>query len=83
MTDYQKPKEIKPEHQEFMTKIGEKLQKLREGKNMSSTELAKKAGVSRNGYHQLETGQVYFTISTLIQVLDFHHVDLMEFFREL
>jgi DNA-binding XRE family transcriptional regulator len=77
------PKEINPKHQEMLNKLGEKLKELRIMKNISSTGLAKEIGVSRNGYHQIEFGMVYFNISTLLKVLDYHKLSVSDFFNEL
>jgi DNA-binding XRE family transcriptional regulator len=80
---YQPPKEIRPEHKDFMSSIGKKLNDLRNSKNLSSQGLAKQAGISRNAYHQMECGMVYFNFLKLIQVLDYHKISVSEFFKEI
>lgn len=80
---YQPPKEINPDHQELMMKIGIKLQELRKGKNLSSSGLAKELCISRNAYHQMETGKVYFNFSSLLQILAYHNLTAKKFFKEL
>ena len=80
---YQPPKEIKQEHQELMVKIGGKLQQLRKAKKISSSGLAKEVRISRNAYHQLESGKVYFNVLSLLQVLDYHQITIEDFFKNL
>lgn len=80
---YQPPKEIKAEHQEFIKKIGDRLKQNREGKEMSASRLAKESKLSRNLYHQMEHGKVYFTISSLLRVLDILEISSLDFFKDL
>jgi DNA-binding XRE family transcriptional regulator len=80
---YQPPKTVKPEHQAFMDKVGTKLMTLRKEMNLSTSALAKQAGISRNNYHYIETGRVYFNIESVLQVLDFFQADASEFFETL
>jgi predicted transcriptional regulator len=80
---WQKPKEIAPQHQEFINKVGEKLKSIRTEKNLSVSEAAKQYGMSRSLYYQLENGTVYFTISTLLRVLDKLGISAQDFFRDL
>lgn len=80
---WQKPKEIAPQHQEFITKVGEKLKAIRTKKKQSVLEVAKQYGMSRSLYYQLENGTVYFTISTLLRVLDSLGISAQDFFRDL
>lgn len=80
---YQPPKDINPEHQELMQKIGIRLQTLRKEKKISSSGLAKQLGISRNAYHQMEAGKVYFNVLSLIKVLHFHQLTLKEFFTSI
>ena len=83
MKKYQPPKEIESVHQELMLKIGMKLVELRKGKNLSSSGLAKELGISRNAYHSMESGKVYFNLLSLLQVLDYHQTTLTEFIKGL
>lgn len=80
---YQPPKEVKPEHHEFLLTIGNKVQELRKNKNLSSSGLAKQLGISRNAYSQMEKGKTYFYLLNLLKVLDFHNKAATEFFKEL
>jgi transcriptional regulator with XRE-family HTH domain len=76
-------KEITPGHQELLNKIGVELQRLRKNKNLSSSGLAKQVGISRNGYHQMEQGMVYFNFSTFLLILDFYQIPPLIFFNNL
>ena len=80
---YQPPKEVKAEHQEFIKKVGDRLKQIRESKELSAARLAKDSNLSRNLYHQMEHGRVYFTISSLLRVLDALEVKASEFFKKL
>lgn len=80
---YQPPKRVKTEHKDFILKVGIKLQEMRKEKNLSASALASQAGISRNNYHYIETGRVYFNIESLLQVLDFFQTDASEFFENL
>lgn len=79
---YQPPKEVRPEHILMMQAIGSKLIILREEKKISASKLCKDLGISRNSYHQMESGKVYFNILNLILVLDYHHISVLDFFKE-
>jgi DNA-binding XRE family transcriptional regulator len=80
---YQPPKMIQPDHQELMLKIGLRLVALRKVKGISSSGLAKEVGISRNAYHQMESGKVYFNVMSLLQVLDYHQINADDFFKGL
>lgn len=80
---YQPPKEIKAEHQEFIKKVGDRLKQIRESKEMSASRLAKESNLSRNLYHQMEHGRVYFTISSLLRILDALEVSASDFFQDM
>ena len=80
---YQPPKEILAEHKEFIKKVGEKLKKIRTNKNMSPSQLSAEFGISRTLIYKIEGGQAYFTISTLLQVLDALEISASDFFKEL
>jgi len=80
---YQPPKQIKIEHQEFLLKVGMKLQGLRKEKDISSSGLAKQVGISRNGYHLMETGRVYFNLLTFLNILGYHDKSVSDFFKDL
>ena len=80
---YQPPKEIKAEHEEFINRIGDKLKQIRESKEMSAARMARDSKLSRNLYHQMEHGRVYFTISSLLRVLDALEISASDFFEDL
>jgi DNA-binding XRE family transcriptional regulator len=77
---YQKPKAIKPEHQEFLLKLGMKLQKLRKDETISG--LATNVGISRNAYTRMEKGETYYSFLNLMLVLDYHKISAMDFFKQ-
>jgi DNA-binding XRE family transcriptional regulator len=80
---YHPPKSIRKEHNEIISKMGQKLQELRRKKGISSSGFAKEVGISRNGYHQMENGKVYFNIMTLMQILDYYKLSLIDFINDL
>jgi len=80
---YQPPKDIQPEHQELMLKIGIRLQTLRKEIKISSSGLAKQLGISRNAYHHMEAGKVYFNVLSLLKVLNFFELTPEEFFTSI
>lgn len=82
-TNYQPPKQVLEEHQEFMTKLGGKLKELRIGRNLSVNALVKEIGISRSSYHLMEHGKIYFNLGTLLQVLKCHGISATDFFKDL
>ena len=80
---YQAPKEISPEHQEFLTKIGLGLQAIRKEKNISISHLSSELKISRNKYAQMEDGKLYFNLLSVLQVLDYFHINASDFFSRL
>jgi DNA-binding XRE family transcriptional regulator len=80
---YQPPKAVSRKHQKFLTSIGLGLQNLRKEKNLSISRLSDTLEISRNQYAQMESGKVYCNILSVLQVLDFHHVDAKRFFHDL
>lgn len=80
---YKPPKSIRAEHQEFMLKIGLKLQAIRKERNISISSLSTELGISRNAYAQMEAGKVYFNFLSLLQVLDYFQISPSDFFTEL
>lgn len=78
-----KPKEISPEHIQLMKLIGLKIKDLRTKRGISYVAMAKEIGLSKNAYNQLELGQVYFGMSSLLKVLEYHNVKLSDFFNDL
>jgi DNA-binding XRE family transcriptional regulator len=80
---WQPNKQIKPEHKEFLTKLGEKLKKLRNEKSLTAASLCKSLKISRNAYHSMEEGKVYFNIENLMLILDYYQLTATEFMNEL
>lgn len=80
---YQAPKEICPEHQEFLTNIGLGLQALRKEKNISISHLSDTLGISRNKYAQMEEGRLYFNLLSVLQIFDYYHVNPENFFKKI
>lgn len=78
-----KPKEISTDHKELLQAIGNRIRKLREETGQSYIQIAKEIGISRNSYNQVENGRVYFNISSLLLILEFHHLSLGEFIHDL
>jgi len=80
---YQPPKKIEFKHKKTMTGIGNKLKKLRQSKDVPAYRLAKEVGISRNAYHQMECGEVYFSTYKFMKVLDYHDISVSEFFVDI
>ena len=76
-------KEITPEHKELMKELGRRIKDLRTGEKISYIRMAEQIGISRNSYNLLELGNVYFNFSTILVVLDYHHISLSDFFKDL
>ena len=74
---------IKPEHQDFLSKVGEHVKKLRIQKKIKITDLVKEIGMHRNAYSQLEYGKTYFKISALLRILDYHKISYWDFIKNL
>jgi transcriptional regulator with XRE-family HTH domain len=71
-----RPKEIKPEHQELMKEIGRRIKKLRTDKSIVYIEMAGEIGLSRNAYHSIELGHVYFNFSSLLLIANYHKISV-------
>ena len=80
---YQPPKKVESHHKKFIAKVGRKLNLIRTNKNISPSQLAKESGVSRTLIYKIEEGKAYFTISTLLQVLDALEISAIDFFKDL
>jgi predicted transcriptional regulator len=80
---YQPPKKVNTNHKVFISKVGKKLNSIRTTKDMSPSQLAKESGVSRTLIYKIEEGESYFTISTLLQVLDALDIQAIDFFKDL
>jgi predicted transcriptional regulator len=79
---YQPPVKVAANHKKFISKVGRKLKSIRE-KTMTPSQLSAKSGVSRTLIYKIEEGKAYFTISTLLQVLDALEIKAIDFFRDL
>lgn len=77
------PAEIKPEHKEFLSIVGNRLEELREKKGVSITELCKKVEISRFGYYQIIEPDVYWNSQTILKILKYYKVDAIKFFTSL
>ena len=77
-----KTREISQQHKDILVRIGEKLKDMRKEKDMSYTEMAEKAGLSKVTYYKLEKGS-NFQIRALLLVLDYHGITLKEFFQDI
>jgi transcriptional regulator with XRE-family HTH domain len=74
---------IKPEHQEFLTKVGEHVKELRIQKKIKIKDLVDEIGMHRNAYRQIEQGKTFFKISTLLRILDYHKISYWDFIKNL
>jgi transcriptional regulator with XRE-family HTH domain len=74
---------IKPEHQEFLKKVGESIKTLRTKKKIKITDLVDEIGMHRNTYRQIEQGKTYFKISALLRILDYHKISYSDFMKNL
>lgn len=77
-----KTKELPKEYQADLHEIGRKLKELRKANGLSYIEIAKKIGIARNSYNQLELGSSNFEFITLLAVLKYHGIGLREFFKD-
>jgi ribosome-binding protein aMBF1 (putative translation factor) len=80
---YIPPKDVIPEHKEFIKRIGDRLKQIRDNQGISASQVARESKLSRNLYHQIEHGRVYFTISSLLRVLDVLKITASDFFKGL
>ena len=75
--------EFDPEYDELMKSIGNKLKDLRKKQGVSYTTLAKKMGISRNGYNNIELAKSNFQFLTLLRILKYHNISFFQFFESL
>ena len=80
---YQPPKPVLPSHKAFLIKVGDRLQLLRNERNISISSQAKALNVSRNSYSLMEKGEIYFSTSNLFKILDFYGLGAESFFKDL
>ncbi|MES2308795.1 MAG: helix-turn-helix domain-containing protein [Verrucomicrobiota bacterium] len=62
--------------------IGENIRKIRESSQISLTEIAKRAGMTKSTLSKIENGQTSSPISTLVAIASALGVKLSEFFKE-
>lgn len=74
---------IKPEHQEFLERVGRKVEELRKNKKIKITELVGEIGMHRNAYRQLANGKTYFKISALLKLLDYFELNYYDFLKKI
>lgn len=78
-----KHKDIAPEDQEVLLKIGNKIKELRQSKNKSYKVISDEIGISRNNYLLIEHGKLYCKLSTLMLILKYHNIQIIDFFKSL
>ena len=81
--NWQPPKDVLPEHSDFLSGIGSELKRLREKKGLSISKLCKELSISRNSYSLMENGEVYFSMENFLQVLQYHKISPIKFFKRL
>jgi len=73
--------EIKMEKEDIIKKVGLKIRKIRESKNISIMELADKLDIEYNNMIRIEKGRTNPTLSTLYkicQALEIKLIDIMD-----
>jgi len=78
-----KPAEIDPKYKDFIKRIGEKIKELRKEKNLTYVIMAKKVGLSKNGYNNIELGKSNLQFQSLLKILSYHKISIFEFFESL
>jgi transcriptional regulator with XRE-family HTH domain len=76
-------KDLRPEHEQLLIRIGKKVRDLRTADNLSYMSMAEQIGISRNTYNMLELGKLSFQFTTLLLVLEHHKISLTDFFKEI
>ena len=78
-----KTAQIKPDDNELIVRIGEKIRELRKQKNISYEKLAKEIGLDRNTVNLIELGKTNFQFQTLLRILSYHKMSVFDFFKSL
>jgi len=78
-----KTAQIKPDDNELIVRIGEKIRELRKQKNISYEKLAKEIGLDRNTVNLIELGKTNFQFQTLLSILSYHKISVFDFFKSL
>lgn len=81
--EYKPPLQVKPAHKEFLSKVGIRLEVLREKKGVSIKELCKEVEMSRFGYYQIINSGVYWNSHTILKILNYFEIDAIKFFASL
>lgn len=81
--EYKPPLQVKPDHKEFLSRVGIRLEELRENKGVSIKELCKEVEMSRFGYYQIINSGVYWNSQTILKILKYFEIDAIKFFTSL
>lgn len=76
-------KEVDERHKAILSKIGGQLSNMRQSNGVTIQNLANEINVSRNGLSKMEAGEIYFNLSTLLNILDHYGEDHISFFKSL
>ena len=66
----------------WLQELGNTIKYLRENKEMSQSELSKKAGVNREQISRIESGQVNVTVKTIYKLAEALNVPISFFFKK-
>ncbi len=80
---YQQPIEVRPEHKDFFSQVGSRIEELRNKQGVSITELSNKTGISRFTYYLIIQGKVYWNSQTILNLLSYFKNDEIKFFSSL
>ena len=78
-----KPENLPKEQKELLIKIGKKLLRLRNDQKKGYETVAKEIGIPRNTYYQVESGNLNFQFSTILQIIKHYKMSVAEFFKDL
>jgi ribosome-binding protein aMBF1 (putative translation factor) len=84
-----KKQSIKPEHQQVLDKISEKIKSMRKAEGISYIEFSKKIGMERNVYYKCEhpnpdpDKKVNFRLGTILRILDYYDISLKDFINSI
>ena len=65
-----------------MATLGTKLKRLRDGKNISQTEIANLLGISQSAYHKWEADQAKPNLDNLQKISEFHEIEIKDLLEE-
>jgi transcriptional regulator with XRE-family HTH domain len=69
------------ENNKFQEALGQRIKRIRLGKNMSQTLLAGKCGIEKANLSRIESGQANPTVLTLSKISAALEVPVLEFFK--